>query len=99
MAAAGPRADIREWREIFAKRLVRRWCEASELSLQESRERDPFRFPFEEYYFADVKGKLIERALTLPPGQYDLFIALVDRAKVPTSSPTVIRRTIDVPNF
>jgi hypothetical protein len=63
------------------------------------RQPNPDVFPFEDYYFADVKGGAIERALVLPPGEYDLFIALVDRSKVATSSPTVIRHTIQIPDY
>jgi hypothetical protein len=66
---------------------------------EESGERNPDRFPFEEYYFADVKGGAIERALSLPPGDYDVFYGIVDRTRVATSSPVVIRRTINIPNF
>src|SRR5947199_640639 len=66
---------------------------------EENHGRDPFRFPFEDYYFADVKGKSIDRALALPPGEYDLFVALVDRARLTTSSVAVTRKTIDVPNL
>jgi hypothetical protein len=64
-----------------------------------NQERDPLRFPFEEYYFADGSGRAIERALTLPPGEYDLYVALVDRAKVATSSPVVLRRVLTVPDY
>src|ERR1051326_4696645 len=66
---------------------------------EEAGQRDPFRFPFEEYYFADVKSGAIDRALMLPAGEYDVFVALVDRSKLTTSSPIVVRSTIDVPNF
>ena len=65
----------------------------------ETKARNPTIFPFEEYYFADVKGRAIERALALPPGEYDLFVALVDRSKVATSSPTVMRRTLKIPDY
>src|SRR5579862_1891732 len=66
---------------------------------EENHGRDPYRFPFEDYYFADVKGRSIDRALVLPPGQYDVFVALIDRARLATSGATVIRKTIDVPDF
>jgi hypothetical protein len=61
--------------------------------------RDPFVVPFEEYYFFDSKSrgfqaKAIERALVLPPGDYDLFVGFIDRARIKTSSPTVIRRMV-----
>ena len=70
----------------------------------ETPERDPFVVPFEEYYFFDPKSrgfqaKAIERALALPPGDYDVFVGLIDRAHVKTSSPTVIRRTVNVPDL
>jgi len=60
---------------------------------------DPTRFPFEEYYFFDIKGPRIERALAVPPGEYDVFIAFVDRKRLKTSTPTVVRHTIVVPDF
>ena len=59
-------------------------------------------FPFEEYYLVDMKSPAIERALSLPPGEYDVFIALGDRARsptTPTAGPTIIHRTITVPDF
>ena len=65
----------------------------------ELKQRDPYVFPFEEYYFADVKERAIARAIALPPGDYDVFIAVVDRSRVATSTPTVVRRTVTVPNF
>jgi len=65
----------------------------------ETKDRGGDLFPFEEYYFADVKGRAIERALALPAGEYDLFVALVDRSKVSTSAPAVIRRTVRVPDY
>jgi hypothetical protein len=67
---------------------------------QEAKERDPFLFPFEDFYFLDAKpGAAIERALALPPGEYDVFIGLIDRGKVKTSSAIVTRRTMTVPDF
>lgn len=67
---------------------------------EETNARDPLLYPFEEYYFADVKtGAPIERALALPPGEYDVFVALVDRGRVKTSSAIVAKRTIAVPDF
>src|SRR5262245_45130855 len=70
----------------------------------ETPERDPLVVPFEEYYFFDSKSrgfqaKAIERALVLPPGDYDVFVGLLDRGHVKTSSPTVIRRTVNVPDL
>jgi len=70
----------------------------------ETPERDPLVVPFEEYYFFDSKSrgfqaKAIERALVLPPGDYDVFVGLIDRAHVKTSSPTVIRRAVSVPDL
>jgi hypothetical protein len=66
----------------------------------ESKERDPFLFPFEEYYAIDLKpGRSVERALMLPPGEYDIYAAIVDRSRVKTSSPITLRRTVTVPDF
>jgi hypothetical protein len=68
--------------------------------IAETNARDPLLYPFEDYYFADVKaGAPIERALALPPGEYDVFVGLIDRGRVRTSSPIVVRRTIAVPDF
>jgi hypothetical protein len=66
---------------------------------EEVRQRDPYRFPFEEYYFFDVKAPRVERALGVPPGEYDVFVAVIDRARGKTSSPVVVRHTISVPDF
>lgn len=66
--------------------------------------RNPLIFPFEDYYVADVTsgrrdGAVLERALALPPGEYDLYIGVIDRHRTKTSSPLVIKRTLTVPNF
>jgi hypothetical protein len=77
----------------------RRAAEA-EKKQEERRERDPFRFPFEDYHFVDLKSaRTIERALALPPGEYDVYVALVDRARVKTSSPAVLHRTVTIPDW
>jgi len=66
---------------------------------QESRTPDPFLFPFEEYYFFDAKGGVVERALALPAGDYDLYVAVIDRARLKTSSAAVLHRTLTVPDL
>ena len=70
----------------------------------ETKERDPFRFAFEDYYLADTKSRaagarVYERAMTLPPGEYDIFVGLLDRASAKTSSPAILKRTLVVPDF
>ena len=71
----------------------------------EKRERDPFLFPFEEYFFFDWKPsrasdpRLVERALALPPGEYDVYVALLDRARQKTTSPAILRRTVTIPDY
>jgi hypothetical protein len=71
----------------------------------EAKELDPTIFPYEEYHFIDAKSarpgdlRIVERALSLPPGEYDVFVALVDRSKLKTSSPAILKRTITVPDF
>src|SRR5207249_1114075 len=41
----------------------------------------------------------LERAIGLRPGEYDVYVAVIDRARLKTSSPVITRRTITVPNF
>jgi len=65
----------------------------------ESRTPDPFLFPFEEYYFFDAKGGAVERALTLPAGEYDLYVGVIDRARLKTSSATTLHRMLTVPDL
>src|SRR4051794_8372368 len=71
----------------------------------ETRELDPLLFPFEEYFFFDLgsapaggAGK-VERALALPPGEYDVYVALIDRARIKTSSVAILHRTLTIPDF
>ena len=69
----------------------------------ETPQRNPFLFPFEDYYLADVmrdgNRTLLERALSLPPGEYDVYVAMIDRGRMKTSSPVIVRQTVTVPNF
>ena len=70
----------------------------------ETRELDPLLFPFEDYFFLDLAAARegdarIARALALPPGEYDVYVGLIDRARLKTSSPAVVRRTITIPDF
>jgi hypothetical protein len=70
----------------------------------ETRELDPLLFPFEEYFFIDLgavrtEPRGIERALALPPGEYDVYLGLLDRARIKTSSPAIVHRTIRIPDF
>jgi hypothetical protein len=70
--------------------------------------RDPSLFPFEEYYFFDAKSfrdesrRVVARAIPLPPGEYDLYVALADRSMVgksPSERPVVLLRRLVVPDF
>jgi hypothetical protein len=66
----------------------------------ETRELDPLLFPFEEYFFFDMgSARSVERALALPPGEYDVYVGLIDRARIKTSSAAVVHKTITVPDF
>jgi hypothetical protein len=71
----------------------------------ETRELDPLLFPFEEYFFFDLSNarggepRAVERALALPPGEYDVYIGLIDRARIKTSSPAVLHRTVRIEDF
>jgi hypothetical protein len=68
-------------------------------------QRDPLRLPFEDYYVADVTSAggidrpVLERALSLPPGEYDVYVGLLDRNRLKTSSPVIVRQTVTVPDF
>lgn len=72
---------------------------------EETRERDPLLFAFEDYFFFDLANarggerRSVERALALPPGEYDVYVALIDRSKLKTSSAVVLQRTMTVPDF
>ena len=45
---------------------------------REARERDPLLFPFEEYFFVDLaNAHSVERALAMPPGEYDVYVGLI----------------------
>ena len=66
---------------------------------EETRTRDPFLFPFEDYWFFDNKGGAVERAIALPPGEYDVYAAVIDRARLKTSSAAILRRTLTVPDL
>lgn len=72
---------------------------------EEARRRDPYVFPFEEYYFFDLKtahagnARVVERVIAVPAGEYDVFVGLLDRDRLKTSSPTILRRTLTVPDF
>ena len=52
----------------------------------ETRELDPLLFPFEEYFFVDLgdarggEARTIERALALPPGEYNVYVG-ADRSR------------------
>jgi hypothetical protein len=71
----------------------------------ETRELDPLVFPFEEYFFFDLGGgrggepRAVERALALPPGEYDVYVGLIDRGKIKTSSPAVLHQAVTVADF
>ena len=71
----------------------------------EAPQRDPARLPFEDYYVADVTSAggvdrpVLERALSLPPGEYDVYVGLLDRNRLKTSSPVIVRHTVTVPDF
>lgn len=71
----------------------------------EAKPRDPFIFPFEDFYVADVApargsdARTLERALSLPPGEYDVYVAMMDHGRLKTSGPVIVRHTVRVPDF
>jgi hypothetical protein len=78
-------------------------ADAAAKKKEETKERDPFRFAFEDYYLVDRKSsrepRVFERAMTLPPGEYDIYVALADRAPARSASPAILRRTLVVPDY
>ena len=78
-------------------------AEAAKEKAAEAPQRDPFLFPFEDYYLAEVTRdgdrSTLERALSLPPGEYDVYVGMIDRSRLKTSGPIVVRRTVTVPDF
>ncbi len=70
----------------------------------ETPERDPFLFPFEDFYVVDLKSsrggaRMFERAMSLPAGEYDIYVAMIDRARLKTSGATVVNHIVTVPDF
>jgi hypothetical protein len=61
-------------------------------------------FPFEEYFFVGPKSPrggdplAIERAMTLPPGDYDVYLALLDEERK-DAAPAIARQPLTVPDF
>jgi hypothetical protein len=79
-------------------------ADAAKKKKAEPPHRDPLLLPFEDYYVADVTaakdgGPLLERALSLPPGEYDVYVGMLDRARLKTSGPVIVRHTVTVPDF
>jgi hypothetical protein len=70
---------------------------------EETKQRDPFRFAFEDYYLVDHKGarepRVFERAMTLPPGEFDVYVALLERTRGRISSPVIAKYPLVVPDF
>jgi hypothetical protein len=63
-------------------------------------------YAFEDYCSFDRKPgradepRVVQRALALPPGEYDVFVALLDPTRMkPGGSATVLSRTVRVPDF
>jgi len=96
-AAAAATVTLQLQRRDYEKQVA---AEEAAKKKAEGKERDPFLFPYEEYFFFDLKSaRSVERALALPPGEYDVFVGLIDRARLKTSSPQVLKRTLTVPDF
>ena len=106
LAASSSRTSIAAPAESHAQLVLQEKQFEKERAAQEAarrrdeiKNRDPYAFPFEEYYFFDVRLPRIERALAVMPGEYDVFVAFVDRAHLKTSTPVVVRHTVTVPDF
>ncbi len=74
-------------------------------ALKRDQARDPALFPVEEYYFFDAKSfrarshRVFSRAIALPPGEYDLFIGLLDRSAKKAERAMMLERQLTVPDF
>ena len=81
------------------ERLFEKEREAAETAKkkQENGEKDPLRFPFEDYYPLGGSPPF-ERALALPAGEYDIFVALPPRSGS-NAAPLVARHTLTIPDF
>lgn len=89
--------------------LQRRAAERQKARAEEERraldERDPSLFPFEEYYFFESRTprsddrRLLGRAMAIAPGEYDLYVALLDRAHIKDAKPVVLERRLTIPDF
>jgi len=68
-------------------------------------ERDPALFAYEEYYFFDQKSfrdrrhRVFSRAIALPPGEYNVYVGILDRAAKKTDRPILLERHLTVPDF
>jgi hypothetical protein len=63
-------------------------------------------YAFEDYHFFDMKPgradepRVVQRALALPRGEYDVSVALLDPTRMkPGGSATVLSRTVRVPDY
>jgi hypothetical protein len=60
-------------------------------------------FAFEDIAFYNDKSDQVNRALQLPPGDYDLYVAMSERAskdkKAPPPKSTMLVQTLSVPNL
>lgn len=85
--------------------LQRRAAEKERADAEKRAVRDPALFPLEEYYLFDGKSfrdrthRVFARAVALPPGDYDLFIAVGDRGAKKPRPPVILERRITVPDF
>ena len=74
-------------------------------SQKRAADRDPSLFPVEEDDFFDAKSfrdkthRVFSRAIALPPGDYDLFVALLDRNAKKGERPIMLERRVTVPDF
>jgi hypothetical protein len=84
---------------IQAREFERETAEAESAKKKlEVKQRDPYRFAFEEYYVV-AGSQPLERAIALPAGEYDVYVALADHAHLKTTSPVISRRTLTIPDF
>jgi len=73
---------------------------AAEAAKQRRETREPDLFPLEEFYQVDVKStRAVERALSLPAGDFDVYVAVLDRGHAKDGTPIVAKREVTIPDY
>src|SRR2546423_8756624 len=73
---------------------------AAEAAKQRRETREADLFPFEDFYRVEPKSAhAVERALSLPPGEFDVYVAVLDRGHAKDGTPIIAKRLVTVPDY